>query len=192
MGENFNIRNYCDTNELTEQEIQRAEFWITANRVVRETGKENFEEAKIIVNSNWNLDKLEEWLGESYEDKDVINYLKYGWPLNAHDTDSQDKIPPNQAGAQANAAEVRDWIKQERNRGSIIGPFTKNPFGKFARISPLDTRPKKDTDELRIILNLSHPFEEGSVNHSISKETYAKGEIMDLRYPSTDDMAKLI
>ena len=83
-------------------------------------------------------------------------------------------------------------MRQEIERVSIIGPFIKNPFGKQVRISPLDTRPKKDSDELRVILNLSHPFESGSVNHSINKETYAGGEEMNLKYPSMDDLASLI
>ena len=55
----------------------------------------------------------------------------------------------------------------------------------------MDTVKKKDSDDLRVILNLSHPFEEGSVNHSISKNTYLDQDIK-LKYPTTDDMARLI
>ena len=192
MENSFNVRDYLNEEELSPEEIERAEFRVTANRVVRETGECNYKRAKIPLGNKWDLVKLEEWLGPEYEDKQIIEYLKYGWPLNAKDTEVQDVIPSNQTGAKKNVKEVREYLRKEWERGSLIGPFTKNPFGKFARISPLDTRPKKDSEELRIILNLSHPFEEGSVNQSIDKITYTNGEAMELSYLTTDDLAKLV
>ena len=62
----------------------------------------------------------------------------------------------------------------------------------MARFSPLDTRPKKDSKELRVILKLSYPFEEGSVNASIDKFTFAGEDRMTLKYPSVDDLARII
>ena len=70
-------------------------------------------------------------------------------------------------------------------------PSTKNPFGKFARFSPLDTRRKKYSQDLRVILNLSHPFESGSMIHSISKQSYL-GDSMEVHYPTVDDLVKII
>ena len=192
MVDNFNIRDCITEGEMTEQEVERAEFWTTANRLVRESGKSNFEETKIPVNSNWNLDQFETWLGQDYHDEEVIKYLKFGWPINANETEKQSSIPSNQEGARNNKDDVRDYLAKERARGSVIAPFSKNPFRRHTRISPLDTRPKKDSLELRIILNLSHPFKEGTVNHSISKDNYASGEDMTLKYPSMDDLARLV
>ena len=191
MEEGFNIRNCIIEGKMSESKIERAEFWITANRIVRETGQENFKKARIPVNTNWDLNTLQNCL-DGYEDQQVLEYLKYRWPLNANETEEQEQIPVNQAGARKNEEEVRSYIKQELSNGSIIGPFFKNPFGKHARISPLDTRPKKNSEELRIILNLSHPFEGPSINNSIDKETYANGEAMVLRYPTTKDLANII
>ena len=74
---------------------------------------------------------------------------------------------------------------------SIIGPFKENPFGGLATFSPLDTRKKRDSQNLRVILNLSHPFKGGSVNHSIDKSEFF-GESMALKYPSVDSLAKII
>ena len=165
---------------------------MTTNRIVHETGASNFKGARIPINTKWNLKKFREWLGPDYEDKNVIDYLKFGWPLNASDMEPQQIIPDNQAGARNNKDEVRAYLHKEREWGSIIGPFSRNPFGRYARFSPLDTRPKKECNELRIIPNLSHPFEEGSVNHSIDKTTYEDGDAMSVRYPSTDDLARLI
>ena len=157
MDPGFNIRNFLDTEVMTEKEIDRCEFWVTANRIVRESGKENWEGAKIQVNNTWDLEKFEQWL-EGYEDQRVIDYLRYGWPLNASDTHQDATIPRNQAGARQHPDKIRAYLQKELDEGSIIGPFKKNPFGKFARFSPLDTRPKRDSDDLRVILNLSHPF----------------------------------
>ena len=50
MHPEFNIRDFLDVNNMTEEEINRCEFWTTANRIVRESGKYNFEETQIQVN----------------------------------------------------------------------------------------------------------------------------------------------
>ena len=102
------------------------------------------------------------------------------------------KPPKNQKGVEEYPEQVREYIKKELEQGSIIGPFAKNPFGKSARFLPLDTRPKKNSHERRIILNLSYPFQAGSVNESINKEVYAGTEDMELRYPSVDNLAQIV
>ena len=135
--------------------------------------------------------KFSEWL-EHYEDKKVIQYLKYGWPLNATEPTIDTSIPKNQAGARDNPEQIRNYLKKEIEAGSVIGPFKKNPFGKIARFLPLDTRPKKDSQELRVILNLSYPFQGDSVNKSINGEIYAETDNMKLSYPTVDDLCKII
>ena len=193
MREGFNVRDCIKEGEMSNAEVERVEFWISANRAVRESGKHNLHGCKIKVNDNWDLDKFERWLIEfDCTDLQLIEYLKYGWPLNADGMAEQEVIPPNQAGARTNTKALEEYIKSELQRGSIIGPFYKNAFGKEARVSPLDTRPKKDSEELRVILNLSYPFEGPSVNANISKEYYASGEEINLTYPSTDDLARLV
>ena len=138
----FNIRDYLDVNNMTESEIDRCEFWVTANRIVRESGQHNFQHEKIEVNTNWDLGKLEEWLTD-YHDNKVVSFLKYGWPLNTVDTEIDEQIPNNQKGAQQNAEQVQEYLDSELKNGSIIGPFVKNPFGKFARFSPLGHQAKE-------------------------------------------------
>ena len=140
---------------------------------------------------NWLQDYLENWL-QDYEDRDTVQFLRYGWPLNAQNTEVSSEVPRNQVGARANVKELKEYLKNERFAGTVIGPFRCNPFGPVARFSPLDTCPKKDSEELRVILNLLYPFENGSVNSSIRKETYINGEVMNLKYPSVDDLAKLV
>ena len=95
-------------------------------------------------------------------------------------------------GAKEHPVEIRKYLEKELKAGSIIGPLRRNPFGKAARFSPLDTRPKKDSDQLCIILNLSYPFGRESVNKSINKEVFDNSEPMDLHYPSVEYLAKIV
>ena len=190
MGSKFNVRDYIDTKNMTEEQINKCEFWVTANARVRTSGKANYEQEKIQVNDKWNFQYLERKL-DTYEDKEVIKFFRYGWPLNARETKEQEGLPDNQKGAKNNKEQVRRYLDKELKRGSIIGPFFKNPFGRKVRISPLDTRDKKDSTDQRIILNLSHPFKEGSVNHSIDKERY-EGRSMELSYPTIDNLAEIV
>ena len=185
------IKKCLDTEGMSDSEIERCIFWVQANRSVKNTKKYNFQEAKIQVNANWDVDAMERMLN-NYEDKDIMKYIRYGWPLNATGTAINTEMPGNQKGATQNKEQVKKYIQDEISNGSIIGPFKTNPFGKDARFSPIDTRPKRDSSDLRIILNLSHPFEEGSVNESINKERYVDGENMEVRYPSVDDLCKII
>ena len=50
-------------------------FGFTANRIVRSTGRSNYEQAKIEVNQEWNLELFEEWL-QNYQDREVIKFLE--------------------------------------------------------------------------------------------------------------------
>ena len=191
MSEGFNIWNFLETEEMSQEEIDRCEFWVTANRITRESGVPNFAKAKIQVNTSWNFEKLEEWL-QFYEDKELINYLKYSWPLNAINTIEDHSLPSNQKGARENPEDIRAFLRKELEEGAIIGPFKKNPFGKVARFSPLDTRPKKDSTEKQVILNLSYPFKGNSVNSSINTTEYSQKEEMKVKYPSVDNLANIV
>ena len=73
---------------------------------------------------------------------------------------------------------------------AIIGPFKACPFSNGIKISPLNSVPKKETMERRVILDLSSP-KGNSVNDFISKEIYLNNKI-DLVYPKVDDLIQLI
>ena len=49
--------------------------------------------------------------------------------------------------------------------GAIYGPFDKPPFTPWMAVSPLMTRPKPDSDERRVIVDLSYPH--GGINKYI-------------------------
>ena len=132
--------------------------------------------------SSWNVDLLEELL-EGYPDKQfIVDHVKFGWPIDVNNVEYLDEIPKNQKGACDNPLAVDSYLKKEISRGAIIGPFAENPFNTDIRLSLLDAIPKRDSDELRIILNLSYLPEQGSVNEACNKSRYL-GKPMNLRYP---------
>ena len=185
----FNIREYL-IEAMSEEEIDRCEFWVMANRNFRLSDKHNFEFEQILVNEQYNFEYLEAEL-EDYPFPQVIEFLKYGWPLNASNTQEDMSLPTNQRGAQQHSEFLEKYIKNELRAGSAIGPFVCNPFGRKARFSPINTREKHDSEDLRVLLNLSHPFASGSVNHSIPKNDFL-GNQVKLCYPSVEDLAKLV
>ena len=166
------------------------ERWLKANKRVRDSGKCNADGLKIPVPSSWNIELFEFYL-QDYHDKDIIKYFKFGWPIDLDRMEVNQETPINQKGARQNIDKLRSYVKNEIDKGSVIGPFDQNPFGADARISPVDAIPKKDSEELRIILNLSYPIKSGSVNAALDKNVY-QGQKINLRYPGVDDMIRLI
>ena len=68
--------------------------------------------------------------------------------------------------------------------------FKSNPFSLGIKISPLNSVPKKDTSERRIILDLS--FTRGNaINDYISKTEYLDQK-MKIIFPEVDDFVQLI
>ena len=56
---NFDIRNFLDCDSMTQEEIDRCEFWVTAYRWVSLSDCHNFQQEKILVNHKWNFEYLE-------------------------------------------------------------------------------------------------------------------------------------
>ena len=177
------------TDGLTKEEIDRCKFWVSANRKVKSSKVHNFQQERIQVNHQYNFEFLEKEL-EKYPDREVLDFMKYGWPLNADNTEKQKSEPVNQRNARINEEKLEKYIREEIRKGTAIRPFHTAPFEEY-RVSPVNAIPKKDSDQLRVLLNLSHPFKAGSVNHSISKANYV-GKNMTLKYPTVDHLVKII
>ena len=71
-----------------------------------------------------------------------------------------------------------------------MGPFRDNPFQSGIKVSPLNSVPKKDSSERRVILDLSFP-KGASLNNFISKDEYL-GEKIELVYPKVDNFVQFI
>ena len=72
----------------------------------------------------------------------------------------------------------------------LLGPFFTNPFPDRAASSPVNSVPKQDSDEKRVILNMSFPSGH-SVNDGINKDCYLRVSI-DLTFPTVDSFATMV
>ena len=161
-----------------------------AERVKKE-GYPNAYGARIPIKSGWKLRELEKLL-KGYHDKEIIKFLRYGWPANRVPTAPPPTINSRNHSSAIEFPEFIDkYIKKEIELGGVMGPFSKIPFsGNRVGVSPLSTRPKKDPSQRRTIMDLSCP-DGRSVNDHIPKDYYLGLEI-DLRFPNTDDLARRV
>ena len=155
-------------------------------RVIRE-GYPNRWGAQVPIETRWNLDRLQELL-HNYEDQEVVEWIRYGWPMGRLPTLADPAIThKNHKGATDYPQAMKNYIDKELKRGAVMGPYDKTPFTGKVGISPLSSRPKKDSEERRIILDLSFPCGM-AVNNGIPKDNYM-GWQAKLTFPKVDDFA---
>ncbi len=139
------------------------------------TGVPNYKGAKIMLPTNLNISKWENAVSD-YHDKEVLEYLKYGFPVGY-----RGPVPTSQPGNHASARQfpedVQRYTRVEVEKGAMLGPFPSPPFQPWSHTSPLMTRPKKNTSERRVIVDLSWPQQPG---HSVNA-----GTPIDTRTPRT-------
>jgi hypothetical protein len=96
----------------------------------------------------------------------------------------------NHKGATNFSTDIHTYLRKEKSYHAVVGPFKANPFIEDMAISPLNSVPKKDSLERRVIVDLSFP--EGlAVNDGISKDLYL-GFKVSVHYPTVDDFVRLI
>ena len=100
------------------------------------------------------------------------------------------EIPRNHTGARCWPKEISQILDKELACKATIGPFDKSPFGEHTYLSPLNSVPKKESMERRMILDLSYP-EGNSINDGIMKDKYV-GEESKLFLPSVDQLAEKV
>ena len=73
-------------------------FMINAHFTVKATGVPNFKQARIQIPSKFNFEFLEREL-HFYHDKEVIDLLKFGFPLAHNGSTGSKLVPKNHGGA---------------------------------------------------------------------------------------------
>ena len=164
------------------------DFMIRTHNTVVATGVLNFMEARVPLPSKFNFKFLEEELYD-YEDKLVIDLLKYGFPLAHNGNTGNTEQPGNHKGAREFPEEIRRILKKEVDTRAVLGPFVKSPF-KVTFFLPLNSVPKKESTTRRLILDLSYP-EGNSINDGVHKDVYL-GEESKLSLPSVDNLVEKI
>ena len=184
-------------------QIQRSSQWVgmdtriatlqdsivKQHAAIRKSGVPNFRGCRFPVRSALNVTFLENHLVE-HGDRQLTELLRFGFPINYDGGELGDTKPINHKGARQFVAEVDRYIEKELRLGAIIGPFSSNPLDCEIKLNPLNTTPKRDSQERRVIVDLSFP-KKASVNSGIDKGTYL-GEPVKLKYPSVDSLVELV
>ena len=137
----------------------------------------------------WNIELLSSLL-QGYEDSEVVQWLTYGWPISRPPNWEAPQPTFENHGSANSYPEVIDrYIDKEKSRGAVCRPFRGIPFHFTDRIgvSPLSTRPKRDSQEHRIIMDLSWPPGK-SVNDGIGKDQFMEFHAK-LSFPTVDAIA---
>lgn len=158
---------------------------------VIESGTFNRYGVRQLVSTKWNLDLLETML-IGYDDSEVVEWLRYGWPVSRPwDAPDPTLIITNHNGATQFPDEVDAYIKKEIALGAMFGPFLSIPWSKRVGINTIHSRQKKNSLRRRILLDLSWPPFDTSVNSEIPVGMYLD-QPMQLKYPSVDTLANRI
>ena len=137
-----------------------------------------------------NLDKLEQLL-HTNNDKEIVNYLRYGFPISQYKTTGSTSIPNNWPGANLNFTSIQQYFRVELENRAVLGLFTRNPFDHDAFYLPNNTRDKKDSSKKRIIVDMSFP-KGNSVNDGIKKKDEYLNEKINLKYPTVDNLVEIV
>lgn len=175
---NIEVMNWWEQNGVgqIEHDLQ------LAGRV-RESGIPNVYGTQIPLKSLWNFQLLES-LARSTSDREVVQFLRFGWPLN-RELDAPLTITlTNHTGATAFATEVDAYFQKELHSNALVGPLCTLPAMEHMAVSPLTTRPKKSSSKRRVISDLSWPAG-ALVNDGIPKSEYL-GQVFKIKYPSVD------
>jgi len=164
---------------------------IQIHELVKDSGEPNYIGLQIPVYSGINCDFLESELVD-YNDRIIVDLMRYGAPIghNAGAVEFVQSNHRNHAGARLFPVDIDKYISKELKYQSVLGPFGSNPFSNNLVLSPLNSCPKSDSEERRVIVDLSYP-KGASVNDGIEKDRYM-GEYFKLEYPKVDDLVELI
>ncbi len=154
------------------------------------TGVANFQQARIKLPSNLNL-SLWRKLAVDHEDPQVADLLTYGFPV-SYEGPTPDPASDNHASARNHLQHVRAYVHKEVEEGALLGPFEEPPFAPWCQVNALLTRPKKDSNDRRVIMDLSWPHSPlKSVNGGTPRDTYL-GRPYKLGLPSPAELCAYI
>ena len=108
---------------------------------IRGTGQANVLSAQIPIKTGWNI-RLLSSLAESRSDREVMQYLLFGWPIN-HDGCEVTVNTSNHGSALRFVEHVDDYVQTELKLKCLLGPFATLPWKQQVAVSPMSTRPKK-------------------------------------------------
>lgn len=99
---------------------------------------------------------------------ELLGFIKFGFPMGYLGHVSKYDDMYNHSSAAQHASHIDSFLSKEIALGGIVGPMTEKPFEPWIHLSPWMTRPKRDSDDRRVISDLTFPPEH-SVNAFILK-----------------------
>lgn len=117
-----------------------------------------------------------------------MDFLEFGWPLDYEKPSSPTSTLRNHSVLGDKDPHIAAFIKKELQHGALVGPFIVPPFTPWTQFSPLMTRPKKNSEARRVIIDLSFP-KGASVNSGIKKGIY-QGKSSKFHLPGIAMLAK--
>ncbi|KAL9976009.1 hypothetical protein ACROYT_G013238 [Oculina patagonica] len=111
---------------------------------------------------------------QDYEDSVICDFLEFGWPLGYTNQTLSVFDLRTHRGALDFPSAVQDYIGNEILLGRVVGPFDAPPFPDGFVVSPLNTVAKRDSQERRVIVDLSWPC--GSSVNDAEQEEEEEGE----------------
>jgi hypothetical protein len=182
MGFQSHTHNTIATSASLDSEIDRI-------HQVIQSGQPNFAGCRFPVPTQLNIPVWSHLLSE-YHDKQIITFLRFGWPIRFTNPFAAHHAKENHKGVQGYETQLQQYFSKELQHSAILGPFPSNPFRTPIQISPLNTVNKKDSSDRRVILDLSFPSGL-SINDGIPDNQYL-GQPCDLVYPGVDEFIRLI
>ena len=161
--------------------------WARVYSQVRASAIPNYRGARIPLESGLNI---EAWRKRAHliSDGSLIDMLQYGFPVGFEGKIKPKDDLPNHGSAVKFPKDIHKFLDKECRLKAMIGPFKQAPFLGWDRVNPLMSRPKRDSVERRVILDLSYP-EGQSVNSSIPGNKLDHAEFK-MRLPNPWDLAK--
>ena len=164
------IRVFCETDgNIGEVDLKpdkfkehRKQFWLT--------GLPNSMGARRVLPTDLNLEAWEHYLAGSGEDRDLLDGIKYGFPLGYAGPVSDTSDSTNHPSALNYPDQVQSFLDKERALRAVIGPLAQKPFVEWVHIAPMMSREKSTSNDRRIISDLTFPAE-FSINAFIKKNT---------------------
>ena len=128
---------------------------------------------------------------DTTKDKTIVDLFRYGF-LAGYTGSVPTPSLGNHPLANHHLQDLTVYIVKEVCHGTMLGPFLVPPFQLWCQINPLLIRPKKDSENRKVIMDLSWPHPPGvSINGGTPKDIYL-GQSKRMHLPSAHDMVHLI
>ena len=158
---------------------------IEAHKLIQDSGLPNFLQMQIPVPSQLNIKRWKHYL-HKYWDQQLVDLLHYGFPLKFDRSRQLQSTEINHKSAIHYHDHVSHYIAEELKHGVMYGPFDEQSIP--CHISPFLTRHKPNSNNRRVIVDLSWPVGH-SVNDGVAKDRYLN-TYFDLNYPSVDNIVE--